>query len=245
MLESSALNDLFDRLKIPVNGRELILRIRNGPPLRRVSDGQSNVTVRFPSKKMGHTIQCESRTSEHVFVVGCEINPNVLEIWDQPASLTLRYKDAKGRNRGHREVVDFLILEKDKIYFVQCKKEEELKLWEKNNPERFFQDDLGVWRSPPGEKSAAEYGLEYRVWTPERESLILYRNAEYLLEYIDNEVPEELQEYVDQTDDLVSEQKIVRLDKLITKIGNIDAVHFAIAKMNICFDWKNDLAFRP
>lgn len=37
------------------------------PPARKVQSGRGNVTVRFASRKMGMTIQCESHTVELVF----------------------------------------------------------------------------------------------------------------------------------------------------------------------------------
>lgn len=245
MLKNSELKDLFDRLNIPPTGRKYVEQVRQSPPKRRVKDGKSNVTVRFPSQKMGHIIQCESRTAEHVFVLGCEISPHILEIWDQGGYLTLHYKDSKGRNRGHREVFDFLTIERDEIAIVQCKKEDELEKWEARNPMRFSRDSENKWRSIAGEDAASMYGLSYRVWMPERSSVLLARNADYLLDYIDEDVPEALASRVHQIKKLVAEQNVIRLDRLIDRIDSVDAVLFAIAKFEVTFDWENDLACRP
>ena len=47
----------------------LIQRIRHSPPARNVKGGRGNVRARFPSHKMGVTIQSESRTVDQLHTV--------------------------------------------------------------------------------------------------------------------------------------------------------------------------------
>lgn len=245
MLEQIEIEDVYRRLNIPDKGRAFVDQIRNSPPLRRVRGGKSNVVGRFPSKKMGQTIQYDSRTCEHVFLLGAEIDPDILEIWDQSASLALRYKDSGGRNRGHREIIDYLTISPKGIKIIQCKLDDDLEEWESKNPERFSRDGNGHWISLAGEKSAAEYGFEYQVWSPSRSSVILSRNAEFLLDYFNNEAPSNMNSSISQIGQIVNDQKVIRLDKLIEWIGCADSVHFAIAKFEVYFDFESELVFRP
>ena len=115
MSERAGLDELYDRLDIPLVGRHAIESIRNSPPARRVDSGRGNVAVRFPSRKMGHVVQAESGTIEYPFVLECEHDPEVLEIWDQVAPLTVRYRGSDGRQRAHRETTDFLVIKRDRI----------------------------------------------------------------------------------------------------------------------------------
>jgi putative transposase len=49
--------------------QELITKIRSTPPTRRVGGGRENVSGRYPSRKMGVTIQFESHRVELAFVL--------------------------------------------------------------------------------------------------------------------------------------------------------------------------------
>jgi hypothetical protein len=54
----------FQRLGIPKPTSSLINDIRSSGPSRRVGGGRSNVSGRYPSRKMGVTIQFESHRVE-------------------------------------------------------------------------------------------------------------------------------------------------------------------------------------
>jgi len=64
MLAPSGLLSWFQRLGIPEETRTLISHIRSSAPSRRVGGGKSNVRGRYPSRKMGVTIQFESHRVE-------------------------------------------------------------------------------------------------------------------------------------------------------------------------------------
>jgi hypothetical protein len=56
-----------------------------------VGGGRDNVSGRYPSRKMGSTIQFESHRVELPFVYEMEHSTNVLEYYEQPPSLPLVY----------------------------------------------------------------------------------------------------------------------------------------------------------
>ena len=60
---------------------ELLDQIRAAPPARRVGGGSKNVTGRYPSRKMGVTIQFESHSNELAAVLEYEHDPDCLEFY--------------------------------------------------------------------------------------------------------------------------------------------------------------------
>ncbi|MEL6166076.1 MAG: hypothetical protein AAFR37_20815, partial [Cyanobacteria bacterium J06628_3] len=64
--------------------RQEIEKIRNTQPSRRVGNRYKNVCGRYPSRKMGVTIQFESHKVELPFIYQLEHSEDVLEYYDQP-----------------------------------------------------------------------------------------------------------------------------------------------------------------
>lgn len=64
MLSPGDLASWYERLNIPDPTRSVINHIRSSGPARRVGSGYQNVSGRYPSKKMGVTIQFESHRVE-------------------------------------------------------------------------------------------------------------------------------------------------------------------------------------
>lgn len=65
--------------------------IRNSEPSRRVRSRLKNVSGFYPSKKMGLTIQFESRTVELAAIYEKEHDETVIEYYDQPPSFRIKY----------------------------------------------------------------------------------------------------------------------------------------------------------
>ena len=63
--------------------RALVERIRSSPPSRLVRGAAGNVSGRYPSQKMGCTIQFESHRGELAFIYHLEHDPAVFEFFDQ------------------------------------------------------------------------------------------------------------------------------------------------------------------
>ncbi len=71
--------------------KALIERVRRSPPTRRVGGRAGNVSGRYPSRKMGVTIQFESHRGELAGIYELEHDPDVLEYYDQPPAIKLSY----------------------------------------------------------------------------------------------------------------------------------------------------------
>ena len=79
MLSPDELLSWYQRLEVNVAARSEIDRIRSAGPSHQVGGGSRNVSGRYPSRKMGVTIQFESHQVELAFVREMEHDPDVLE----------------------------------------------------------------------------------------------------------------------------------------------------------------------
>ncbi len=84
MLDPSQFQQWCQRLQLPPTTCDLITRLRTAPPARHVQSRAHNVSGRYPSRKMGATIQFESHTVELWAIYTMEHDPQVLEYLDQP-----------------------------------------------------------------------------------------------------------------------------------------------------------------
>ena len=96
MLSSEGFLQWCGRLSLSPEARQAVERVRSAGPTRRVGGGRENVSGRYPSRKMGVTIQFESHRVELAFVYEMEHDPDVLEYYDQAPSILLDYKSPPG-----------------------------------------------------------------------------------------------------------------------------------------------------
>jgi len=196
---SKLLNDheleLWKRaLGINQAGSDLIDRIRKSEPARGTRGWvNGNVCGRYPSNKMGHTIQFESHTGELPFILSrCEFPPNddVIEYWDQPVTLRIRYKNQKGRMITANTTPDFFLMHTKEAGFVDCKFEDNLIKLAKDQPNKFVLDSDGKWHCPPAEEEAARYGMYHRIFCSAEIDQIFYRNTLFLEDFLRSSAPD-------------------------------------------------------
>src|SRR6266487_2818871 len=84
------------RLQLSKETEALITAIRSSPPVRRVTGRVNNVTGRYPSPKMGMSIQFESEHVELWAIYRMERDDDVLEFYDQPSRVPLFYRPKSG-----------------------------------------------------------------------------------------------------------------------------------------------------
>jgi putative transposase len=98
-----------------------IQRLRTASPERKVRGRASNVSGRYPSQKMGFSIQF---ASQHVELWGChtmERDEDVLEYYDQPTRIQLHYRARSGRKTSPWHAPDFLVLRRQGAVFEEWK----------------------------------------------------------------------------------------------------------------------------
>lgn len=89
MLSEAELSDWFQRLGISERAKAVIHQVRSSDPARHVGGGRRNVSGRYPSRKMGVTIQFESHRVELAEIYEMEHDPGLLEYYDQPPPIKL------------------------------------------------------------------------------------------------------------------------------------------------------------
>src|SRR5260221_11392176 len=97
MVSAHELARLCERLGLSAEARVVVESIRSSPPARRVRSAAGNVSARYPSRKMGVTIQAESHRVELAALYEYEHDPQTLEFYDQPPSIRLVYEAKNGR----------------------------------------------------------------------------------------------------------------------------------------------------
>jgi putative transposase len=172
------------RLALAETTQAVISEIRSRNPTRRVGGGRDNVSGRYPSRKMGLTIQFESHRVELPLVYEMEHDPGVLEYYDQPPSIPLTYHAANGKRLSVMHTPDYFVLRQDSAGWMECKTSEDLQKLALRSPNRYLRDGGGDWRCPPGEAHASALGLDYRVWSSAEINWILQRNLQFLEDYL-------------------------------------------------------------
>jgi len=176
----------FEQLRLPESSRSLICQIRSSDPARRVGGGHYNVSGRYPSRKMGLSIQFESHRVELAAIYEFEHDPRVLEYWDQPPSFKLEYKSAQGKRIVVLHTPDYFVIRTGGAGWEECKTEEELARWAIKSPNRYVLCG-GGWRCPPGEAFAKGFGFTYRVRSAADINWVYQRNIQFLEDYLRND----------------------------------------------------------
>ena len=90
MLTDEAFRAWCQHNQIALATETYIQRIRSSQPVRKVQSRVSNVTGRYPSVKMGCSIQFESQRVELWGIYTMERDDDVLEYFDQPTRIQLQ-----------------------------------------------------------------------------------------------------------------------------------------------------------
>lgn len=145
------------------DGIRFVEEVRAAPARRVSATRYINVVHRFPSIKMGVTIQAESRTSELPYVRLCELDPDVAEYYDQP-QVSIHRTTATGRPHLARITLDYLIIRSDGVFTVECKPRKKLELLLAKKPTEWTRDDDGTIHQILVEKEVAKLGIRHVVW---------------------------------------------------------------------------------
>ncbi|MCZ8494037.1 TnsA endonuclease N-terminal domain-containing protein [Priestia megaterium] len=223
MMNESQFDLWCRRNNITDKARLIIEQIRFSEPVRSVYSKRNNVSGKYPSKKMGLTIQFESSTVEFSAIYNMEHDPDVFEYYDQPNSMKLNYLNHNQKNVGSIYTPDFFVIRKNSAMWEEWKTEEELLLLSSKNPNRYLKDNLGIWRCPSAEDYAAKLGLEFRVHSSSEINVTLLRNLQFLEDYIldDDKSIEESKKR--EVQNIISENSVILLSNLIKQGINFNA----------------------
>jgi putative transposase len=188
MLTPAQFQSWCQRLRLPAATCAFLTRVRSSPPARRVQARSTNVSGTYASRKMGCTIRFESHTVELWAIHTMEHDPAVLEYYDLPTTVPLRYRSKAGRPLTVSHTPDFLVLTHDGAWLEEWKKEDKLQQLTLTQPHRYRRDEHGQWRCTPGEEAAANLGLRYRVRSSVELAPEAIRNLIFLDDYCDGPV---------------------------------------------------------
>jgi len=107
----------------------LLASIRSSPPIRRVKSRAGNITGRFPSPKMGVSIQFESAHVEFWAIYAMERDPDVLEYYDQPCRIPLTYQAKSGKRTTQWHTLTSLYYEAPRLAGKSGNQLRPLSLW--------------------------------------------------------------------------------------------------------------------
>ncbi len=231
MLSNDGLVQLCQCLGLSDEARAVIESIRSSPPSRRVRGASGNVAVRYPSRKMGVTIQAESHRNELAGVYEKEHDPETLEYYDQPPPIKLVYQARNGQQVGVLHTPDYFVIRTDSVGWEEWKTEEELpQLWDKM-PNRYVRGEGGRWRCPPGERYAEQFGFFYRVRSSAGIDWVYQRNLVFLEDYLRVDDPAVGESAAEAILTFVTGKLGIRLDELLRQVewAGSDVVYALIA----------------
>src|SRR5712692_6436285 len=177
------------RLRLSSETEALIASIRSSPPVRRVSGRANNITGRYPSSKMGMSIQFESDRVEFWAIYGMERDDDVLEFYDQSSRIPLSYRAKSGRRTTQWHTPDFFVLRKKSAGWEEWKPAQSLDTLAVSMPARYQQAGTGQWRCPPGEAYAEQLGLYYRLRSSAEYHPLEIQNLKFLQDFWAHDVP--------------------------------------------------------
>jgi putative transposase len=189
MLSQTEWLALCQRLQLSPQAQQIVEEIRSSPPSRRVRSAAGNVSVRYPSRKMGMVIQAESHRNELAGVYEKEHDPETLEYYDQPPPIKLTYLSKSERPVGIWHTPDYFVIRRDALGWEEWKMEEALVRLAEDMPHRYQHGAEGGWRCPPGEDHARPLGFFYRVRSSAEINWVFQRNLLFLEDYLRTDCP--------------------------------------------------------
>ncbi len=240
------------KFDLPQPAIEIITKIRTSPPVRLVRGSKKNVRGRYPSRRMGVTIQFESHTCELPVIYKLEYPQqygrdynNIREYYDQPYTFTIEYENEKGRKSGTTYTPDFFVITDTCFEFIECKTEEELRALAKKKPWMYKLGKDGQWHCSPVEKALKQYGFSHRTISSAEIDRTLYNNILFLEDYLNvNTPPVSLAIRTDITA-MVNNVGCITLGELIEMTlvagGTADDVYTLIARGGLYVDLAAEL----
>lgn len=241
------------RGRIKGETRKLITTIRNSEPARLARGNGRSVPGLYPSRLMGRTLQFESHSCELQFIQQLEhAKDDVLEVWDQPVSLTLSFKNKDGKKVTVSYVPDFFVIRKEYAEFIECKTEDDLLKLAEEQPNRYRKGDNGEWHSPPMEELANELGVRFTLRTADGINRVYTRNIVFLDDYLRADALLVTADAYQLILSIVKERRGITLAELLDEVtgqkevkADSDDVYFLIVRGDIYVDlYSTPLAVR-
>lgn len=208
-------------------GLEIASEIIGNPPARRVKSNamRGSISCRFPSIKMGQTIQCESRL-EFFNCLTKEFDNKVLGFFDQPFHRPELSYTSKNRKVRHTVTLDFFVISEDFIGFEEVKPRSILEKLAQTTPGRCrFDEETEHYYFPPLESYLADTGLSHRIVCDTDFNPTYVNNLEFLNGYRLANEPEETRRILKLAAELIHQQgemSVEALESLVPGLTRAD-----------------------
>ncbi len=191
LLSDDELTAMFERLDTPEKGRLRIQHIRESLPGRVTQSNRYSGKLRFPSLKMGFTLEAEAFSTEGVAITEWEHDNETYEIYTQPAEkLKITYVSAEtGKRITVYTTPDAFRITRDGFIFTECKTKEFLLAERAKKSTRYVRGLDGKWRSPCAEEVAKALGCVYEVRSTEQNNYVALENLELLSDFYCSKAP--------------------------------------------------------
>ena len=196
----------LDRLPLTERGRLLVEKALQGPPIRRVHGGPTNIASRAAFKKFRVTNDTESATLEFEHLHLLNADPVVVDVRTQAVCLTVHpdepLDDGGWKHHGWQIYPDFLVIELERVVLRDLMTEKELREIERTRPWYIARDTATKqWRCPAAEAACAALGIEYEIRTDGNHSRKAARACTYLADFADYEIAAEARDQIAATVD--------------------------------------------
>lgn len=212
------------------------------------TNGYTCVVTEYQSRKMGVTINTESRTAECLYAIHLDFDPKVEAFFEQPPAIDCHRMTKRGTRRLVNYVPDMLVLSDAGPLVAQVKTEKEL-LSRIASSEDWVRLADGTTQDLAAERALSQIGLTHVVISTEHLSKLRSANISLLLQSI---------EYAPEDEDLLEAVKsfyerntIASLTELAKSVGtrditpllrliathviHTDLTRFSLTEPNACF----------
>lgn len=232
---------LASSLGVTSAGISIVNKIMASEPNRRVraSSVVGNKTIRYPSKKMGFTIQAESEL-EFCGLLTHEHSNNVVKFFDQPLAIDLTYQSGPRRVR-QPTTLDYFVISNSFIGYEEWKPTHILEKIAKKRPDHICLDPhTNRFTSPAVTRALSDTGLGFRICTEKDVNPVLVSNIDFLQGYFKSEPDGTYRAKIEKISRILSNENLIFLKEIGSLKIDIDFIYFAIARNDLYFP-MNDL----
>ena len=223
MLSETEVKTCLAQAGLSTEGNAFISNIRASPPARNVGKVRKhNIVGKYCSEKMGFQIQYESHTSERLFALDAEYDPQVLEIYDQPVTINVNIIDKRGRANRVTCTPDYLLIRHGSVTFYEVKPLAEIleRVLERPHDWRRIGNK---YRYEPASEAFESMGCLHEVVVTESLNPIRGQNIELLLNSRRHKVTARDKEGIKKLLAYVSRHGPVTMERAIEDLGLANA----------------------
>jgi len=179
----------------------------------------SCVVTEYQSRKMGVTVNTESRTAECLYAIHLDFDPDIEAFFEQPPTVDCLRTDRRGNRRLGGYTPDVVVLGRAGPYVVQIKTEQELLRKAAISPD-WYRDADGLFHDRAAERAFDAIGLSHIVVSTAQLNKLRASNISLLLQSLEYSPSNEaLAANVRQ---FFEQYPVTRLSDLASAVGTID-----------------------